>query len=465
MQPLWIKKICIAIPFLSFLTFLSLVWILPPEVLENQYSLIPIGSSFVLWIGILVLSIFLYRSISSLFLHIHEQEQLKLLDEEFIEQTQKEMQDQLKFTSDLIDLIPYPIFYKGADTRFIGFNKAYEEIFKVKREDLIGKRVLDLEYLPMEDRIHYQKEDEEVIQTSTELQKEMPIPFADGKIHETLYWIKGIRKTDNTPGGLIGTFVDISAHKEIERLLQDVQNEKAKSDKLLLNILPEPVAHELKEKGIVTPVFYEQATILFTDFKGFTQIAQNMTPQELIKELDSCFSQFDYIAERYQLEKLKTIGDSYMCASGLNTINKSHALNAALAGLEIKYLMDQVKSIKTSLGFPYWELRIGIHSGSVMAGVVGEKKFAYDVWGDTVNTASRMESSGEAGKVNISESTYELIKPYFEFTFRGEVEAKNKGKIKMYFIDRIKTEFSQDKEGHVPNEKLLKIFTHSQISN
>lgn len=459
MQQTILKITCIAIALMSSASCVSLYILLPFELQNepNKFITIPIlvVSQLVIW----SLSFYLFRSFSNLFQFIQEQENIKLLDEEFIETTQKEMQDQLKFTSVLIDIIPYPIFYKGADTRFIGFNKAYEDIFKIKRADLIGKRVLDLEYLPTEDRINYQKEDEDVIQNSSELQKEMPIPFADGKIHDTLYWIKGFKKNDDTPGGLIGTFIDISSQKEIERLLKDVQSEKAKSDKLLLNILPEPVANELKEKGIVTPVFYEQATILFTDFKGFTQIAQNMTPQELIKELDSCFSQFDYIAERYQLEKLKTIGDSYMCASGLNTKNKTHALNSALAGLEIKYLMDQVKTIKTSLGFPYWELRIGIHSGSVMAGVVGEKKFAYDVWGDTVNTASRMESSGEAGKVNISEATYELIKPYFDFTYRGEIEAKNKGKIKMFFIDRLKKEYSKDEEGHVPNSKLFQIFT------
>ncbi len=399
----------------------------------------------------------LTRSIAQLFKNVQTERDLKKAEEEKAMIAQEMIFDQFRFVSVLIDIIPYPIFYKNADTRFTGFNKAYEKTFNVNRRDLIGKRVLDLEYLPMEDRILYQKEDEETIQNLAEVQKEMPIPFADGKVHQTLYWIKGFKKNDGTPGGLVGTFIDISQQKEIERLYEEVQIEKAKSDKLLLNILPEKVANELKEKGIVTPVYYDEVSILFTDFKGFTQIAQKMSPQDLIKELDSCFSQFDKIAEKYKLEKLKTIGDSYMCASGLYNDTKRHAINIALAGIEIKNLMNQVKSIKETLGVPYWELRIGIHSGPVMAGVVGEKKFAYDVWGDTVNTASRMESSGSPGKVNISDSTYDLIKDYFEFTFRGEVEAKNKGKIKMYFIERIKPEYSQDKEGLVPKDSLFHV--------
>ncbi len=399
----------------------------------------------------------LARSIAQLFKNVQTERDLKKAEEERAMTAQEMIFDQFRFVSVLIDIIPYPIFYKNAETRFTGFNKAYENTFKVNRRDLIGKRVLDLEYLPMEDRILYQKEDEETIQNLTEVQKEMPIPFADGKIHQTLYWIKGFKKNDGSPGGLVGTFIDISQQKEIERLYGEIQIEKAKSDKLLLNILPEKVANELKEKGIVTPVYYEEVSILFTDFKGFTQIAQKMTPQDLIKELDSCFSQFDRIAEKYKLEKLKTIGDSYMCASGLYNDKKVHAINIALAGIEIKNLMNQVKIVKESLGIPYWELRIGIHSGPVMAGVVGEKKFAYDVWGDTVNTASRMESSGSPGKVNISDTTYDLIKEYFDFTFRGEVDAKNKGKIKMYFIERIKPEYSQDKNGLVPKDNLFHV--------
>jgi|JI10StandDraft_1071094.scaffolds.fasta_scaffold109133_1 class 3 adenylate cyclase len=233
----------------------------------------------------------------------------------------------------------------------------------------------------------------------------------------------------------------------------EAEQERNKSDKLLLNILPEEVADELKEKGLVTPVLFESTTIMFTDFKGFTQIAEKMTPQELIKELDGCFTQFDKITEHYNLEKLKTIGDSYMCAGGIPKVTTTHAIDSCLAALEIQSFMNQMKEIKQMMNIPYWELRLGIHSGSVLAGVVGEKKFAYDIWGDTVNTASRMESSGTPGRINISYATYELVKDFFDCDYRGEVNAKNKGFVKMYYLNRIKPEFSKDTEGHVPNEK------------
>jgi class 3 adenylate cyclase len=149
------------------------------------------------------------------------------------------------------------------------------------------------------------------------------------------------------------------------------------------------------------------------------------------------------------LEKLKTIGDSYMCAGGLPKITKTHPIDAILAALEIKAFMDQMKSIKESLGVPFWELRIGIHTGSLVAGVVGEKKFAYDVWGDTVNTASRMESSGSPGQINISKTTYDLIKDFFDCEVRGKIPAKNKGEIEMYFVKGIKRELQNLK---VPND-------------
>ncbi|TAE05766.1 MAG: hypothetical protein EAZ95_19600 [Bacteroidetes bacterium] len=227
-------------------------------------------------------------------------------------------------------------------------------------------------------------------------------------------------------------------NEEIEAQRDAIIEEQQKSDALLLNILPLEVAKELKEKGHATPKYYESTTVLFTDFKGFTNAAAKMTPQEVIKALDVCFMAFDEISEKYNLEKIKTIGDAYMCAGGIPVANTSHAIDAVKAGLEIQEFMFKMRQEKEALGEPYWELRVGINSGALVAGVVGKKKFAYDIWGDAVNLASRMESSGEPGKVNISGFTYELVKDHFEVTYRGKVPAKNKGDVDMYFVDKWK---------------------------
>jgi GAF domain-containing protein len=241
-------------------------------------------------------------------------------------------------------------------------------------------------------------------------------------------------------------------------LLEAAKSERQKSEKLLLNILPKDVASELKEKGFAEPVLFENVSVMFTDFKGFTTIAETLTPQELIKDLDACFVQFDKISERFNLEKLKTIGDSYMCAGGIPKRNKTHAIDCCLAALEIQSFMNLMKKLKEEQGYPYWELRLGIHTGPLIAGVIGERKFAYDVWGDTVNTASRMESSGTPGRINISYSTYEVVKDFFVCEYRGEVSAKNKGVVKMYYLDRIKPEFSKDEEGLMPNGKFWEMY-------
>ncbi len=223
---------------------------------------------------------------------------------------------------------------------------------------------------------------------------------------------------------------------ELKQTLELVETERAKSDKLLLNILPTETAHELKEKGQATPKHYDLITVLFTDFKGFTLVAEKMTPQEVIENLNTCFYALDLICDKYGLEKIKTIGDSYMCAGGLPTANTTNPVDVVQAGLEMQGFMEAWKAEKEAQGLPAWELRLGIHSGEAVAGVVGKNKFAYDIWGDTVNLASRMESSGEVGKVNISEATYALIKDKFQCTHRGAIDAKNKGKVEMYFVEK-----------------------------
>jgi class 3 adenylate cyclase/HAMP domain-containing protein len=216
--------------------------------------------------------------------------------------------------------------------------------------------------------------------------------------------------------------------------------EKQKSDELLLNILPEETAEELKTEGHAKPKRFEMATVMFTDFVSFTRISEGLSPEQLVSEIDYCFSNFDEIIEKYQVEKIKTIGDSYMCVGGIPVPQKNHASNCILAALEIQEFLNMNQKDRGSKSHPSFVARVGIHSGPLVAGIVGSKKFAYDVWGDTVNTASRMESSGEADMVNISVETYKLLKddPRFHFKYRGKVKAKGKGEIEMYFVSLTK---------------------------
>jgi len=214
-----------------------------------------------------------------------------------------------------------------------------------------------------------------------------------------------------------------------------ITKEKQRYEELLLNILPYEVAQELKEKGKSEAKMFDHVTVMFTDFKDFTKIGEQMSAGNLVKEIDYCFSSFDKIIQKHGIEKIKTIGDSYMCAGGLPAINKTHATDVIQAAIEIREFMVKHKKEKLEKGETPFEIRIGINTGPVVAGIVGIRKFAYDIWGDTVNIASRMESGGEPGKINISGSTYEQIKDTFKCTYRGKIQAKNKGEIDMYFVE------------------------------
>lgn len=214
-----------------------------------------------------------------------------------------------------------------------------------------------------------------------------------------------------------------------------INREKDRSDELLLNILPAETAEELKTHGRSEARHFDMVTVMFTDFKGFTQLAEKLTPQQLVDEIDYCFRQFDNIITSHNIEKIKTIGDAYMCAAGLPVTTDSHAVDMVKAALDIQSFMQKLGREREAEGRPLFEVRIGIHSGPVIAGIVGTKKFQYDIWGDTVNIAARMESSGEAGKINISHSTYERIKNQFTCSHRGKIEAKNKGLVDMYFVE------------------------------
>ncbi len=217
-------------------------------------------------------------------------------------------------------------------------------------------------------------------------------------------------------------------------LSKNLDLERKKSDNLLLNILPEKIALELKENDKVIPKYYESVSVIFTDMAGFTKIAEKLKPDELVSMLDHIFSEFDKIIKKHNIEKIKTIGDAYMCAGGIPTENFTHAFDAVSCAVELNEYMRTLKIKKEKSNEPFFELRIGVHSGPIIAGVIGKEKFAFDIWGDTVNTASRMESSGIIGEVNISKSTYDLIKDKFICEYRGKVNAKNKGEIDMYLV-------------------------------
>jgi adenylate cyclase len=214
-----------------------------------------------------------------------------------------------------------------------------------------------------------------------------------------------------------------------------VANEQ--SEVLLNNILPSSVAEELKRERHVQPRYYNSVTIMFTDFKDFTLQAERMEPRRLVDDLDFYFCAFDEIIARHRLEKLKTIGDAYMCVGGLPEENRTHATDACSAALEIQAFMARTNRQREKIRLAPWEVRIGIHTGSVMAGVVGKRKFAYDIWGDAVNVAARMEAHGEAERVNLSENTHHRVKEHFHTEHRGSIEVKNKGVLDMYFLSPI----------------------------
>lgn len=231
-----------------------------------------------------------------------------------------------------------------------------------------------------------------------------------------------------------GLFMQLRIVRRSRKL---IQKEKNRSDELLLNILPEEIAQELKEKGHADAKNHEKVTILFTDFKEFTQTSEKLSAHELVEEINACFQTFDRIMEQYDIEKIKTIGDAYMAAGGLPVPESGSVEHTVCAAIDMQAFITNRKTEAGQEGKIAFEMRVGIHTGSAVAGIVGVKKFQYDIWGDTVNTAARMESSGEVGQVNISESTYQVIKdnPKFRFTPRGKIEAKHKGAIEMYFVD------------------------------
>jgi adenylate cyclase len=291
-------------------------------------------------------------------------------------------------------------------------------------------------YLYVKDAIYNLETDKKLgtLQFTFDLQKkesEISLLTKDKQLQE-----QELRRQRMVRNGFVGGFAVMVLFASVFFAQRNrISKEKKRSDELLLNILPEETAEELKATGKAKAKSFDLVSVLFTDFKNFTQASEKLSPEELVEEINHCYSEFDKIITRHGLEKIKTIGDAYMCAGGLPVTNTTHPFDIVSAGLEMVAFIEQNKQERIRQEQPYFELRLGIHTGPVVAGIVGIKKFAYDIWGDTVNTASRMESSGEVGRVNISGTTYELVRERFLCTHRGKVKAKNKGEIDMYFVD------------------------------
>ena len=243
--------------------------------------------------------------------------------------------------------------------------------------------------------------------------------------------------------------------KEVDRAHKDLVAAKARTEELLANILPASIAEELKNNGKVQPKYEPSATILFADFKGFTLLAERMEPVALIGLLDQYFTAFDEIVTRHGLEKLKTIGDAYMAVAGVPVSSRRHTIDACLAALELQAVTTRMKGQREKMRLSALELRVGIHTGPVISGVVGRRKFTFDIWGDAVNTAALMEANGASGRINVSETVAGSVKTLFELEPRGAIETKHNRKLEMFFLSRLKAEFSRDPDGCNPNEKFV----------
>ena len=240
--------------------------------------------------------------------------------------------------------------------------------------------------------------------------------------------------------------------RELELARTEAAEQKARTDELLDNLLPRAIAEELKRDGKVQPKYIRSATVLLADFQGFTLLSERAEPAALIGLLDEYFSAFDDIMARHGLEKIKTIGDAYMAVGGVPETGLPHPIDAGLAALEMQATVARMKSRSDALRLPSLELRIGIHTGPVISGVVGNHRFAFDIWGDAVNIASFMEAQCLPGRINVSDTAAGHAKTLFELEPRGAVEAKHQRTHEMFFLNRLKPEFSSDQDGHEPNE-------------
>ena len=242
-------------------------------------------------------------------------------------------------------------------------------------------------------------------------------------------------------------------HSQLQSASQQLGESLQKTQDLLYRVFPRQIADELANAGQSQPRHFDAVTVLFTDFVGFTRVAETMAPQQLIDGLEEYFRRFDALTAKCHMEKLKTIGDAYVAAGGVPVANATHHLDAALLAMAIRECVAEAAREWEGTARPSCAIRIGLHTGPLVAGVVGEQRFTYDLWGDTVNTASRMESGGEAGRINISDATFRLVEPFFECSPRGSIAVKNRTAVEMYFLERLRPEFSADPAGLTPNER------------
>jgi adenylate cyclase len=255
--------------------------------------------------------------------------------------------------------------------------------------------------------------------------------------------------------------VEVNDAEKIRNQIDDeLKLEKLNLVKLMGNILPKKIADDLLLNGKVEPEFFDEASIMFCDFVGFTRLSETLSPKNLIELLHQCFCKFDSIVQKYDIEKIKTIGDAYMCVSGVTEHKKGHAQRICMAALEMQAYLSNANKQREKLRMPKWEMRIGIHTGPIIAGVVGENKFTFDIWGDAVNVAALMEQNSEAGKINISDTTQYRVKEHFELESRGLIASSKKGEKAMYFLSKLSEPYALDATRLIPNNVFEMAFQH-----
>ena len=339
----------------------------------------------------------------------------------------EKLANELETTSQLRDI--YEGFYQTYELKGDYKSAFFYQTKYLKQKDLVFNMDTDDKIRGLQFDFDLDKKQDEI----SLLEKEAKINQLQGK-----------RQKNMTYASIIATVLifllalgTYRRYRFIKKTNRIIQNEIDKSEELLLNILPKETALELKQNGKVQAKQFDSVSVMFTDFKEFTNISHDLSPEELVKSVDFYFSKFDEIIEKYGLEKIKTIGDAYMCAGGLPFPTIDHASRMIQAAFEINKFVEESKKNENQ-NIKSFEIRIGINTGPVVAGVVGTKKFAYDIWGDTVNVASRMESTSVPGRINISETTYALIKDNYNCEYRGKVPVKNKGMMEMYFVNNLK---------------------------